>query len=74
MRKNMLGVKDSRVADSTYLDAQMLADGDNIASARELLRDIIEMSQGLIETRRHRARAVWTLMRWQIGTGNSDET
>jgi hypothetical protein len=36
----------------------MLADGDNIASARELLEDIIEMSQGLIEMRRHRAKAL----------------
>ena len=44
-----------------------------IASARKLLRDIIEMSQGLIEMRGHRARALWTLARLETKTANPDE-
>ena len=73
MRKGMFGAKGPRVADSMYLVAKMLADGDKVASATKLLRDIIEMSQGLIEMRGHYARALWTLARWEAETVNPDE-
>lgn len=72
MRKGMFGAKGPRVADSMYLVAKMLADGNKVASATKLLRDIIEMSQGLIEMRGHRARALWTLARWETDTTNPD--
>lgn len=73
MRMGMFGAKGPRVADSMYLVAKMLADGDKVASATKLLRDIIEMSQGLIEMRGHRARALWTLARLETGTASPDE-
>lgn len=73
MRKGMFGAKGPRVADSMYLVATMLTDEDKVASATKLLRDVIEMSQGLIEMRGHHARALWTLARWENGTRNPDE-
>lgn len=73
MRKSMFGTRGARVADSMYLVAKMLADDQKLASATKLLRDIIEMSQGLIEMRGQRARALWTLARWEAETMNSDD-
>ena len=70
MRKSMFGARGARVADSMYLVAKMLADENKFASATKLLRDIIEMSQGLLEMRGHRARALWTLARWEEKTAN----
>ena len=73
MRKNMFGSRGARVADSMYLVAKMLADDQKTASATKLLREIVEMSQGLIEMRGQRARALWTLARWEAETSNSHE-
>lgn len=73
MRKSMFGARGARVADSMYLVAKMLADDKKFASAIKLLREIVEMSQGLIEIRGQCARALWTLARWEAETSNSDE-
>ncbi|KAL8908947.1 MAG: hypothetical protein Q9207_000523 [Kuettlingeria erythrocarpa] len=73
MRKGMFGAKGPRVADSMYHVAKMLADGGKIASATKLLRDIVEMSPGLIEMRGHHARALWTMARLETGVASPDE-
>lgn len=73
IRKGMLGDKGPRVADSMYLVAKMLVDEEKVASAVKLLREIIEMCQGLIEMRGHLARALWTLAKLEAETGNPDD-
>lgn len=73
MWKNMFGARGTRVADSMYLLAKMLADDKKFASATKLLREIVEMSQGLIEMRGQCARALWTSAQWEAEITNSDE-
>ena len=58
IRKGILRAKGPRVAYSMFLVAKMLADEGKIASAMKLLRKVVEMSQGMVEMRGHRARAL----------------
>ena len=55
--KGILGEKGPRAADSMYLVATMLFDVERVASAIKLLREVIEMSQGM-EMTGHLARAL----------------
>ena len=73
IRNGIFGAKGPRVADSMFLVAKMLADEGKTASAMRLLRDIVEMSQGMVEMRGHRARAMWTLARLESEYGDADE-
>ncbi|KAI9853128.1 MAG: hypothetical protein M1824_001541 [Vezdaea acicularis] len=61
IRKGVLGSKGPRVADSMFLVASILREGGKQALATKLLRDIIDMSEGMVEMRGHMARALWTL-------------
>lgn len=73
MRQGVLGEKGPRVADSMYLVSGMLRAGNKQALAMKLLREIVEMSQGLVEMEGHLARALWTLGGLEEERGNSDE-
>ena len=73
IRKGILGAKGPRVADSMFLVAKMLADEGKIASALKLLREIVEMSQGMVEMKGHRARALWTLARLESESGDAED-
>ncbi|MCJ1272712.1 hypothetical protein MMC21_000499 [Puttea exsequens] len=69
IRKGILGAKGPRVADSMYHVSKMLAEQEKVASAIKLLKEIIEMSQGLIEMKGHLARALWTLAGFETEIG-----
>ena len=73
MRKGILGNKGPRVADSIYLVAKMLRESQKDALATRLLREIIEMSSGMVEMKGHLARALWTLSTMEAGFDNRDE-
>jgi tetratricopeptide (TPR) repeat protein len=61
IRRGILGNKGPRVADSMYLVATMLRSSGKEALALKLLREIVDMGQGLEEMRGHVARALWML-------------
>lgn len=73
MRKKILGDKSPRVADSMYIVAGMRRAENEQASAMGLLREIVEMSQGIVEMEGHLARALWTLAGLEEEVGNLDE-
>lgn len=61
IRKGILGNKGPRVADSMYLVASMLLDSQKDALAAQLLREIVDMSQGMENMKGHLAKALWAL-------------
>ena len=61
IRKGILGNKGPRVADSMFLVASILRNGGKESLATKLLREIIDMSQGMVEMQGHLARALWAL-------------
>jgi tetratricopeptide (TPR) repeat protein len=61
IRKGILGSKGPRVADSMFIVASILREGGKQALATKFLRDIIDMSKGMVEMKGHLARALWTL-------------
>ena len=63
IRQGILGNKGARVADSMFLVAYMLRNDQKPALATKLLREIVDMSQGLVDMQGHLARALWTLGR-----------
>ncbi|MCJ1335340.1 hypothetical protein MMC09_000608 [Bachmanniomyces sp. S44760] len=73
IRKGMLGDKGPRVADSMYHVARILADEGKPTSAAKLLREIIEMGQGLIEMKGHLARALWNLANLEADSGGDPD-
>lgn len=61
IRKGLLGDKGPRVADSTFVVARMLeAEGEDVLAAK-LLREVVDMSRGMLEMKGHLARACWFL-------------
>jgi tetratricopeptide (TPR) repeat protein len=73
IRKGILGSKGPRVADSMFIVAGMLRESGKDALARKLLREIIDMAQGMIEMQGHLARSLWTLGSILEKTGEIDE-
>lgn len=73
IRKDILGNKGPRVADSMYNVAGMLRDDGRDAVAAKMLREIVDMGRGMVEMRPHVARALWTLGRIEEGFGNTLE-
>ncbi|KAF7509340.1 hypothetical protein GJ744_008063 [Endocarpon pusillum] len=73
IRKEILGDKGPRVADSMYIMAGMLRDDGRDAVAAELLRETVDMGRGMLEMRPQVARALWTLGRIEEGFGNTLE-
>lgn len=73
IRKGILGHKGPRIADSMYLVARMLKDEGKKSLAAQLLREIIEMGQGMTEMKGHLARATWTLAKQEDEAGNHNE-
>ena len=73
IRKGILGNKGPRVADSMYIVSGLLREDGKEALAMKLLREIVEMSQGLVEMKGHLARALWTLAVLEEEVGNIDE-
>ncbi|KAI9841861.1 MAG: hypothetical protein M1837_000331 [Sclerophora amabilis] len=73
IRQGILGNKGPRVADSMYLVASMLRDDRKEASAAKMLREIVDMSQGMVDMEGHLARALWTLAGVEEEIGNRDE-
>lgn len=73
IRKGILGSKGPRVADSMFIVAGMLRETGKDALAMKLLREIIDMAQGMIEMQGHLARALWTLASISERMGDSVE-
>jgi Tetratricopeptide repeat len=73
IRKRILGNKGPRVADSMFLVATILLEGSKEALATKLLREIIDMSQGMEEMQGHLARTLWTLGTIEERLGESAE-
>ncbi|KAE9371884.1 hypothetical protein N431DRAFT_508825 [Stipitochalara longipes BDJ] len=73
IRKGILGSKGPRVADSMFIVAGMLRESGKDALARKLLREIIDMTQGMIEMQGHLARSLWTLGSMLEKTGEIEE-
>lgn len=73
IRKGILGNKGPRVADSMFLVARMLRDDGKDALAAKLLREIVDMSVGMVEMQGQLARALWTLYTIEEGFGNRQE-
>jgi tetratricopeptide (TPR) repeat protein len=73
IRKDILGNKGPRVADSMYIVAEMLRDEGRVAVAGKMLREIVEMGKGMLEMRPQVSRALWTLGRIEEGFGNIPE-
>ena len=70
IRQGHFGNKGPRVADSMYLVATMLTRDQKISLAIKLLREIVDMSQGMLEMNGHLARALWTLANLEKKNGN----
>lgn len=70
IRQGHFGNKGPRVADSMYLVATMLTRDQNVSVAAKLLREIVDMSQGMLEMNGHLARALWTLANLERKNGN----
>src|SRR4051794_31245492 len=73
IRKDILGNKEPRVADSMYIVSGMLRDEGRDAVAAKMLREIVDMGRGMLEMRPHVARALWMLGRIEEGFGNMEE-
>jgi tetratricopeptide (TPR) repeat protein len=71
IRKDILGNKGPRVADSMYIVAGMLRYEGRDAVAAKMLREIVEMGRGMLEMRPQVSRALWTLGRIEEGFGNT---
>ncbi|KAI9765919.1 MAG: hypothetical protein M1840_007060 [Geoglossum simile] len=61
IRKGILGHKGPRVADSMYLVACMLRDSKKNTPAANLLKEVVDMSRGVVGMEGHLARALWAL-------------
>lgn len=70
IRQGHFGNKGPRVADSMYLVATMLTRDQKVSVAAKLLREIVDMSQGMLEMNGHLARALWTLANLERKNGN----
>jgi tetratricopeptide (TPR) repeat protein len=70
LRKDILGSKGPRVADSMYIVAGMLRDEKRDAVAAKLLREIVDMGKGMLEMKPQVSRALWTLGRIEEDFGN----
>jgi hypothetical protein len=73
IRKDILGNKGPRVADSMYIVAGMLREQGRDAVAAKMLREIVDMGRGMLEMRPQVARALWMLGRIEEGFGNVEE-
>jgi hypothetical protein len=73
IRKDILGNKGPRAADSMYILASMLRAERRDAVAAKMLREIVNMGRGTFEMRSQVARALWTLGRIEEGFGNVEE-
>jgi len=73
IRKDILGNKGPRVADSMYILASMLRVEGRDAVAAKMLREIVDMGRGMLEMRSQVARALWTLGGIEEGFGNVEE-
>lgn len=65
IRKDILGNKGPRVADSMYIVSGMLRDQGRDAVAAKMLREIVEMGRGLLEMMPQVARALWCSGGWK---------
>ncbi|WEW59212.1 hypothetical protein PRK78_004681 [Emydomyces testavorans] len=73
IRKGLFGDKGPRVADSLFTVARMLeADGEDVLAAK-MLREIVDMSQGMPEMKGHMARALWFLAAVEERIGDTIE-
>lgn len=70
IRQGHFGNKGPRVADSMYLVATMLNRDQKVSLAAKLLREIVDMSQGMLEMNGHLARAMWALANLENQNGN----
>lgn len=73
IRKDILGNKGPRVADSMYMVSGMLRDQGRDAVAAKMLREIVDMGRGMIEMMPQVARALWMLGRIEEKSGNVEE-
>ncbi|KAH0545465.1 hypothetical protein FGG08_000466 [Glutinoglossum americanum] len=73
IRKGILGNKGPRVADSMFLVSSMLRDNQKDALAAKLLREVVDMSQGIVDMEGHLARALWALGGMEEEVGNWGE-
>ncbi len=73
IRQGHFGNKGPRVADSMYLVASMLISDQKASLAAKLLREVVDMSQGMLEMNGHLARALWTLANLENDIGNEAE-
>jgi tetratricopeptide (TPR) repeat protein len=73
IRKDILGNKGPRVADSMYILASMLRVEGRDAVAAKILREIVDMGRGMLDMRSQVARALSTLAGIEGGFGNREE-
>ena len=73
IRKDILGDKGPRVADSMYIVSAMLREDGKDAVAAKMLREIVDMGRGILEMKAQVARALWTLRGIEEGFRNVAE-
>lgn len=73
IRKDILGNKGPRVADSMYIVVGMLRVDGRVAVAAKMLREVVDMGKGMLEMRPHISRALWTLGSIEQDFGNTVE-